>query len=66
MEIDTTLLGIWEKRLKHIPMSLIAKETGLSRHTVKKALSGNCNFSTMQKLNQFLLENKDKQLTNTI
>lgn len=66
MEIEQTLVDIWNKRLSHIPMSVIAEETNLSRQTVKKALNGVCNFKTMQKINQFLLDNKDKQLTKSL
>lgn len=63
MKIDTTLVEIWNKRLGHIPMLQLSYAIDISRHTVKKALAGHCSFSTMQKINQFLLENGDKQLT---
>lgn len=65
MEIDETTKQIWNKRLKHLPKTILAKELNLTRPTITNALNGKCNLNTMIKINNWLIANKDKELTKT-
>ena len=63
MKVETKTLNIWNKRLDHVPIHIVAKETGLTPQTIYNALKGRCWLSTMIKINEFLIANKDKTLT---
>ena len=62
MEIDKELLGIWNDRLSSVHKPSMAEDIGLSVQTIYNALKGSCRHSTMVKINNFLLSNKDKEL----
>lgn len=61
MKVDEEVKNVWKERLRSIPKKYLAAELGLTVPTIYNALKGNCNQSTIDKINAWLLKNKDRE-----
>lgn len=63
MKIEKTVIEIWNKRIGSLPKDIVSNEIGISKPTLYSALKGRCNYNTMNLINVWLIQNKDRELT---